>query len=695
MKIFGSIQELVSLVYRKGSSQITLRPNSGTTYAADRAVDLPPGDSAHVLVSETATQSLTNKTINVTIGNNSISNLPITSLLTVLADANKVLLRDSSGAVISGAISNANIGAAAAIALTKLATVTASRALQSDGSGNISASSITATELGHLSGVTGNIQTELDKKVEENPAIVGATATKITFDSKGLVTAGTALAAGDLPSGIDATKIGAGSVDNTEFGYLNGLASSAVGVSDSQTLLNKQISSTAAITGALTLPAGTEAERPTPVEGMVRLNTDTDSFEGYANGVWSGIGGGGTTDRITQASHGFVVGDVLYLSGTTYTKAIATAANTAEVVGMVSRVIDASTFELTLSGEVSGLTGLTAGEVYFLSAATAGATTITEPSTIGQVSVPVGVASSTTTMYVAPKRGVVVGGVNARTEVALTSGATTNVQNVAGISAGELSGWVFISSAAPKRFYVSAQFALSGAGGDYNLSYQTSGDAPPTGFLVDITTTGIIRVTLPASSGSTSAINYALNAPAIGASFPLTVNANTILSGTVASARLPAGQYPGATAGTAIAAGYVGQVIEVNLSANVIINSITDSDVSNLSLSLTAGVWLISYSLSADIATTATLTHTNAILAKITDSSNSQIGNSLRCLYIKNNASGTNQDIVGCLSAQEVVSISSSQTYKVRSRVLNASSGGVIQQDAQYGQSKFMAVRIA
>lgn len=536
MKIFGSIQELVSLVYRKGSSQITLRPNSGTTYAADRAVDLPPGDSAHVLVSETATQSLTNKTINVTVGNNSISNLPITSLLTVLADANKVLLRDSSGAVISGAISNANIDAAANIALTKLATVTASRALASDGSGNISASSITATELGHLSGVTSNIQTQLDNKVDENPAIVGATATKITFDSKGLVTAGTALAAGDLPSGIDATKIGAGSVDNTEFGYLNGLASSAVGVSDSQTLLNKQISSTAAITGALTLPSGTDGQRPTAVNGMVRYNTTSSSFEGYANGAWSGIGGGGTTDRVTQASAGFVVGDLLYVIGAnTYAKAIASAANTAEVVGMVSRIIDPTpatfTFEITLSGEVSGLgspTPLVPGEVYFLDPTTAGGFTTTEPSTIGQVSVPVGVASSTTTMYVAPKRGVVVGGVNARAEVALTSGATTNVQNVAGMSAGELSGWVFISSAAPKRFYVSAQFALSGAGGDYNLSYQTSGDTPPAGFLMDITTTGIIRVTLPASSGSTSVINYALNAPAIGASFPLSVSASAL-----------------------------------------------------------------------------------------------------------------------------------------------------------------------
>jgi hypothetical protein len=153
--------------------------------------------------------------------------------------------------------------------------------------------------------------------------------------------------------------------------------------------------------------------------------------------------------------------------------------------------------------------------------------------------VPIGVASSSTKMYVAPKRGAVVGGTNARAQVSLTSGAATNVQNVGTMDAGELTGWVFISSAAPVRFYVSAKFAKSGAGGDYNLNYQTTGDTPPAGFLVDITTTGMIRVTLPTSSGSTSVINYALNAPAIGASFPLTVNADNILSGTVDDERLP------------------------------------------------------------------------------------------------------------------------------------------------------------
>lgn len=62
-------------------------------------------------------------------------------------------------------------------------------------------------------------------KVESNAAITGATATKITYDSKGLVTSGTTLAAGDMPTGIDAANIGTGAVSNTEFGYLDGVTS--------------------------------------------------------------------------------------------------------------------------------------------------------------------------------------------------------------------------------------------------------------------------------------------------------------------------------------------------------------------------------------------------------------------------------------------------------------------------------------
>ena len=92
------------------------------------------------------------------------------------------------------------------------------------GSGNIAISS--AVAWGGITGTLSNqtdLQTALDLKVDENAAITGATKTKITYDAKGLVTAGADLAAGDLPTGIDAAKISTGLISNAEFDYLNGL----------------------------------------------------------------------------------------------------------------------------------------------------------------------------------------------------------------------------------------------------------------------------------------------------------------------------------------------------------------------------------------------------------------------------------------------------------------------------------------
>lgn len=63
--------------------------------------------------------------------------------------------------IIAGAIVNADISASAAIAFSKMAALTAARLLVSDGSGVVSASSVTSTEAGYLSGVTSAIQTQL------------------------------------------------------------------------------------------------------------------------------------------------------------------------------------------------------------------------------------------------------------------------------------------------------------------------------------------------------------------------------------------------------------------------------------------------------------------------------------------------------------------------------------------------------
>ena len=94
-------------------------------------------------------------------------------------------------------IVNADIKSSAAIAMSKLEDLTGSRALVSDGSGDVSVSDITSTELGYLNDLTGNIQTQLDAK-------------QATISSS---------------ARLNANLIHDGTISNTEFGYLNGVSS--------------------------------------------------------------------------------------------------------------------------------------------------------------------------------------------------------------------------------------------------------------------------------------------------------------------------------------------------------------------------------------------------------------------------------------------------------------------------------------
>lgn len=68
-------------------------------------------------------------------------------------------------------------------AALQLSAQTASRALELDGSGNVISSSVTSTELGHLSGVTSAIQTQLDAKVDDSEK--GAANGVATLDGSG------------------------------------------------------------------------------------------------------------------------------------------------------------------------------------------------------------------------------------------------------------------------------------------------------------------------------------------------------------------------------------------------------------------------------------------------------------------------------------------------------------------------------
>jgi len=86
-------------------------------------------------------------------------------------------------------------------------------------------------------------------------------------------------------------------------------------------------------TGQVKLPAGTDAQRSgSPANGMIRYNTDLNSFEGYVAGNWGGIGGaqaGGAilTNKdiasvsftIPSGTNGLSVGPVTIASGVTIT----------------------------------------------------------------------------------------------------------------------------------------------------------------------------------------------------------------------------------------------------------------------------------------------------------------------------------------------------------------------------------------
>lgn len=94
--------------------------------------------------------------------------------LSILLDGS-TLFRSASGIKIAdGGVSNSQISASAGISLSKLATLTAEKVLVSDVTGLISASSITNTELGYLSGVSSSIQTQLNSKAPSaSPTFTG------------------------------------------------------------------------------------------------------------------------------------------------------------------------------------------------------------------------------------------------------------------------------------------------------------------------------------------------------------------------------------------------------------------------------------------------------------------------------------------------------------------------------------------
>lgn len=118
-----------------------------------------------------------------------------------------------SNPVLAGTITNADIAAAAAIDLTKLAATTADKALVSDGSGFIAPSSTTSAQVAYLDTTTSDVQVQLDSKLLIS-----------TFNSYVIA------AALDLSNHIADTAT-------------HGATGSVVGTTNAQTLANKTLTS--------------------------------------------------------------------------------------------------------------------------------------------------------------------------------------------------------------------------------------------------------------------------------------------------------------------------------------------------------------------------------------------------------------------------------------------------------------------
>jgi hypothetical protein len=181
---------------------------------------------------------------------------------------------------------------AGAVSTITTGNLTASKALVSDGSGKVSASAVTSTELGYVDGVTSALQTQLNDintRATANAASSGAADAVEVRRVANIAGAVSTITTGNLTASRAVVSDGSGKVaispvTSTEIGYLDGVTSAI------QTQID---SKQATITGAATTidDADLTASRAVVSDGSgkVAVSAVTSTEIGYLDGVSSAI----------------------------------------------------------------------------------------------------------------------------------------------------------------------------------------------------------------------------------------------------------------------------------------------------------------------------------------------------------------------------------------------------------------------
>lgn len=148
--------------------------------------------------------------------------------------------------------------------------------------------------------------------LSSNATVGGLTATRVVFAGTGGLLSGssnftfngTTLTVADITdSSLTSGRVlfagtGGNLVDSANFTW-NGSTLAITGA------LTATGNSTFSSTGALTISKGDTSQRPSPVSGMLRFNTQTSEFEGYNGTAWASVGGAALVNDTSTTSNLF------------------------------------------------------------------------------------------------------------------------------------------------------------------------------------------------------------------------------------------------------------------------------------------------------------------------------------------------------------------------------------------------------